>query len=40
MKNIKVNTFMAKKLLIDLDKLRDNRPGESSDDLRPGGRAE
>lgn len=28
---------MAKKLLIDLDRLRDNRPGESSDQLRPDG---
>lgn len=28
---------MAKKLLIDLDRLRDNRPGESSDNLRPEG---
>lgn len=28
---------MAKKLLIDLDRFRDNRPGESSDDLRPEG---
>ena len=28
---------MAKKLLIDLDMLRQNRPGESSDELRPEG---
>lgn len=28
---------MAKKLLIDLDRFRDNRPGESSDNLRPEG---
>lgn len=28
---------MAKKLLIDLDRLRDNRPGESSDNLRTEG---
>ena len=28
---------MAKKLLIDLDRLRDNRPGESSDNPRPDG---
>jgi Fe-S-cluster-containing hydrogenase component 2 len=28
---------MAKKLLIDLDRLRDNMPGESSDSLRPEG---
>ena len=28
---------MAKKLLIDLDRIRDNRPGESSDNLRTEG---